>query len=74
MTNYFLFATVMMIPIGGFFGGLFWIMIFLTSYRHSVELNKRRKIIMCIKSATLMTLVLLVIVYLFILLLVKDMT
>jgi len=72
MVSNLIYSAELMIPIGGIFGILFWIMIFLGTYRHFPKMNQRQKIIMSAGSATLLTLLLLGISYLFMVLIVNQ--
>jgi hypothetical protein len=53
------------LPITAVFGIVFWIMIFLNTYRHFPKMNPEERLWMCIINSTLMTLILMGIVYLF---------
>ena len=47
---------VLVLPIAAFFGGLFWLMIFLASYMHFPKMEKSERLKMSLENATLMTL------------------
>jgi len=72
MVNSLIYSAELMIPIGGTFGALFWIMIFLGMYRHFPKMNKYQRIIMSATSATLLTIILLAICYIALIFLVKE--
>jgi len=72
MMNSMIYSAELMIPLGLMFGTLFWIMIFLGSYRHFPKMNKRQKIMMSAASATLLTFILLAITYVAMVFLVRE--
>lgn len=72
MVNSLIYSAELMIPIGGTFGTLFWIMIFLGTYRHFPKMNKSQRIMMSAASATLLTIILLAVSYLALIFLVKE--
>ena len=53
------------LPITIGFGLIFWLMIFLNTYRHFPKMNPTERLWMCIESATMITLILMGVVYLF---------
>ena len=56
---------IITIPIFAVFGIAFWLMIFLNNYRHFPKMNPTERLWMCIESATMITLILIGIIYLF---------
>jgi len=64
-------SAALMIPIGGTFGSLFWIMIFLQTYRHFPKIDNRERFLMSAKSATILTGILLAVTYVSLLLLMR---
>jgi len=53
------------LPIVAVFGIAFWLMIFLNDYRHFPKMNYKERLTKSIVNATIMTLILLGLVYLF---------
>jgi len=56
---------LIILPIVAVFGITLWIMIFLNTYRHFPKMNPEERIRMCIENATIITLILIGIIYLF---------
>jgi hypothetical protein len=53
------------LPIVAVFGTALWVMIFLNTYRHFPKMNPEERFWMCIVNSTIMTLILIGIVYFF---------
>ena len=64
MASILVYSAALMIPIGGVFGTLFWITIFMQTLRHFPKMDKHQRIMMSAASATLLTFILLAITYL----------
>jgi hypothetical protein len=60
------------LPIVAVFGTALWVMIFLNTYRHFPKMNPTERLWMCIESATMITLILIGIVYLFLWLILQN--
>jgi uncharacterized membrane protein YidH (DUF202 family) len=60
------------LPLMAIFGSLLWIMIFLQTYRHFPKMDKHQRISMSVSSATIATVAVMAIVYVFMYLLLKG--
>ena len=52
------------LPISAFFGIAFWLMIFLSTYKQFPKMNPEERLWLCIVNATVLTVMLMSIVYL----------
>jgi len=60
------------LPLMAIFGSLLWIMIFLQTYRHFPKMDKSQRISLSVSSATIATVAVMAIVYVFMYLLLKG--
>jgi len=55
---------ISLFPIIAIFGAIFWLMIFLNTYSHFPKMNPEERLWLCIVNATVLTVMLMSIVYL----------
>ena len=72
MVNAVIYSAELTIIVGGIFGILLWIMVFLQTYRHFPKMSKRQRLLMSVGIATLLTFIVLVICFLSMILLTKQ--
>jgi len=72
MVNAVIYSAELTIIVGGIFGILLWIMVFLQTYRHFPKMSKKQRIILSVGIATLLTFIVLVICFLSMILLTKQ--
>ena len=65
MINELQYTLLLTLALGSIFGFIFWLQIYMETYRHFPKMDKHKRIIMSATSATVATIILLIAVTLF---------